>query len=305
MPVLGRDVGAWRAALGRIEGQGFHAVSVSDHVINGWSMDALTALAAAAMATTRLRLRTLVLANDYRHPVLLHRAIASIDVLSGGRMELGMGTGWLPAEYDALGLVLDPPPLRVARLAEALDIFDALFAGGPVEYHGSSYSVRNLVGLPETVQRPRPTLLVGGGSPGILRLAARRADIVGILPTRGPDARIPLYALTDAAQDARTQIVRDAATAAGRDPDTIPLQASILGFRLERPGGRREGASSVLAPGALDDMGARGGPFLLVGDADEAAERLVHLRERFGISDIHLGSDPEVFAGVVERLAGR
>jgi len=98
MPVITPDVAAWRRKLERIEDLGYHGVSVSDHVIGGWSMDVLVALTAAAMATTRLHLRSVVLANDYRHPVLLHRAVASLDVLSGGRVELGMRTGWLPAE---------------------------------------------------------------------------------------------------------------------------------------------------------------------------------------------------------------
>jgi probable F420-dependent oxidoreductase len=302
MPVLGRDVGAWRDALARIEGLGYHAVSISDHVIGGWSMDALTALAAAAMVTTRLRLRTQVLANDYRHPVLVHRAAASIDVLSGGRLELGLGTGWWRAEYAALGLDLDAPAVRVARLAETLDLLDGLFAGGPVDHAGPAYRVRGVTGLPAPVQVPRPPILVGGGSPGILRLAARRADIVGILPTRGPEGTVPMDGLHPAAQAARTRLVREAAIAAGRDPARIPLQASVLGFVLDLPGGRRQGASSILPPGALDDPGALAGPFLVRGDEDAAAERIVAWRDAYGISDIHVGSDAVAFGGIVERL---
>jgi probable F420-dependent oxidoreductase len=305
MPVLGRDVEAWRRALRRIEDLGYHGVSVSDHVIGGWSMDALTVLAAAAMATTRLRLRTLVLANDYRHPVLLHRAVASIDVLSGGRMELGLGTGWWAEEYAALGVPLDPPSARVARLDEAIDLLRGLFAGTPVDHEGEAYTVRGVTGLPAPVQRPHPPIQVGGGSRNILRLAARKADIVGILPSRGQDAHIPLEGLGAEAQAARTRTIRDAATLAGRDPDAVPVQASLLGFALELPGGRRQGASSVLPPGAMDDPGVLDGPWVITGDEDEAVARFLAWREAYGFSDIHVGSDAEAFAGVVERLAGR
>lgn len=306
LPVIGPDMGAWRRRVERIEDLGYHAVSVSDHVIGGWSMDVLIAMTAAALATTRLRVRSLVVANDYRHPVLVHRAIASMDVLSGGRVELGIGTGWWAEEYAALGLTLDPPAVRVARLEESIDIIEGLFGGEPVDHDGTSYQVRGLVGRPAPIQQPRPPILIGGGSRGILELAARRADIIGVFPSRGPDAKIPTDALGPRANEQRMDIVRDAARAAGRDPDRLPVELSILASELAAPDGtRKRTVSSVVTEAVIDD--ARGGemPGVLVGDVDEACARLLAWRARYGYSDVHVGSDPEIFAPIVARLAGR
>jgi probable F420-dependent oxidoreductase len=306
LPVIGPDVAGWRRQLERIEDLGYHAVSVSDHVIGGWSMDVLIAMTAAAMATTRLRIRSLVVANDYRHPVFVHRSIASMDVLSGGRIELGLGTGWWPAEYAALGLALDPPAVRVARLAEALDIIEGLFAGGPVDHEGAAYRMHGVEGRPQPVQRPRPPILVGGGSRGILELAARRADIVGVLPTRGADARVPVELLTPEANARRVAIVREAAAAAGRDPGGIPIQLSILASEVVGPDGTRRRTVSSLVPEAVVDTSRdRELPGVVAGDVDEACAMLREWRDRYGYSDVHVGADAEAFGPVVERLAGR
>jgi probable F420-dependent oxidoreductase len=305
MPVITPDVRAWRRALERIEDLGYHGVSVSDHVVGGWSMDVLVAMTAAAMATSRLHVRSVVLANDYRHPVLVHRAVASLDVLSGGRVELGLGTGWLPAEYQALGLRLDPPSVRVSRLEEALDIIEGLFAG-TVDLEGQAYQVRGVEGLPRPVSVPRPPIMIAGGAPRVLRLAGRRADIAAVLPVRAADGRIAASELEPEAHDRRARLVREGAESAGRDARAIPVHVNLLGFDLAGADGRRHrGASSILAPGTTEAAAGRDVPMLVEGDADEVAGRLVAWRERYGFSDIAVGSDAEAFAGVVARLAGR
>ena len=135
---------------------------------------------AAADATTTLRIGALVLCNDYRHPVVLAKEVATVDVLSGGRVEVGVGAGWMTADYDAAGIALDPPGTRIRRLAEALDVLDGLWADGACSVEGEHYRITGLDGLPKPVQRPRPPLLLGGGGRRMLSLAGRRADIVGI-----------------------------------------------------------------------------------------------------------------------------
>ena len=180
MPKLTPDLGAWQASLRRIEDLGFSTIAISEHLTGGWSMEPLVTLAAAAGVTNRMRLLTLVLANDFHHPVLLHKAIATLDVLSGGRVELGLGTGWLAADYDASGIAMEPIGRRITRLAESITVLKGLFGPLPVTFAGTHYTISALTGLPAPIQQPHPPLLIGGGGPRILGLAAKQADIVGI-----------------------------------------------------------------------------------------------------------------------------
>ena len=132
MPRLTGPVSAWRAELRRIEDLGYWAVAISDHFTRGWVMEPLVAMTAAADATTTLRMLSLVLGNDYRHPVLLHKSLATLDVLSGGRLEIGIGAGWMESDYAAANITLDPPGVRVDRLAETVDVLRGLFGGEPL-----------------------------------------------------------------------------------------------------------------------------------------------------------------------------
>ncbi|MFD0822460.1 LLM class flavin-dependent oxidoreductase, partial [Micromonospora zhanjiangensis] len=186
MPPLTRPARRWRDEIRRIEELGFSSVSVSDHLTGGWAMDPLVAMTVAAEATSRLRVLSLVLCNDFRHPVALHRALANLDVFSGGRVEFGLGAGWLRDDHDAAGLRFDPAGVRIDRLAESIGIILDLFGGKPVSRTGRYYRVTDLVGLPEPAQRPHPPLLVGGGGRRILELAGRTADIVGVNPRLAP-----------------------------------------------------------------------------------------------------------------------
>ena len=174
----------WQESVRQIESAGVDTVVVADHFTEGWSLEPMVALTAAAAATRTLRLQTGVLGNDYRHPVLVHRMAASLDRLSEGRFTLGIGAGWLTADYTAAGLRLDEPSVRIARLEESVRVIKALFAGDPVNFEGTYYTIRDLVGVPRPYQKPRPPLLMGGGSPRVLRLAGREADLVSIVASR-------------------------------------------------------------------------------------------------------------------------
>ena len=172
-PTSGGDLARSAEALG------YATFLVADHV--HLSLAPIAALTAAAEATSTLRVGSYVFANDFRHPVLLAREAATIDVLSGGRLELGLGTGFWHADYEQLGLPLDPPGVRVARLGEALQILKGALAGEePFSFSGAHYAVKDLVFRPQPVQRPRPPIAVGGGSRRLLALAAREADIVTV-----------------------------------------------------------------------------------------------------------------------------
>ncbi|MDH4366012.1 MAG: LLM class flavin-dependent oxidoreductase, partial [Acidimicrobiia bacterium] len=149
-PRLHGDARAWIDGVRRIEDLGFDTVAFSDHVSGGWVMEPMVAMTAAASATSRLRVLALVLANDLRHPGLLRKSMATLDVLSGGRVEVGLGAGWLPADYAALGIPFDPPAVRVGRLEEAVAIVRALDGPDPVTHRGTHYRLDGLEGLPRT-----------------------------------------------------------------------------------------------------------------------------------------------------------
>jgi probable F420-dependent oxidoreductase len=177
---------AWLAQVRRAEALGYDSFLIRDHVTPDYFGDQyapLVALAAAAAVSARLRLGTMVLANDFRHPALLAKEAATLDALSGGRLELGLGAGWLRAEYEAMGMALDPAGARIARLEEAVQVIRGLWSGEAYSFAGRHYTITGLQGVPAPAQRPGPPIFLGGGHERMLTLAGRRADIVGLLTT--------------------------------------------------------------------------------------------------------------------------
>lgn len=305
MPALDHTVGRWRAEVRRIEDLGFSSVAISDHLTNGWALDPVVAMTVAAEATTRLRLLSLVFCNDLRHPVLLHRAMANLDVFSHGRVEVGLGAGWLPADHDAVGLPFDPAGVRVDRLAESIGIIKELFDGKPVSMVGRHYQVEGVLGLPRPAQRPRPPILVGGGGRRILELAGRSADIVGLNPrlAAGTDPRAAAGELSADALERKIAWVRAAARTAGRDPASLEFQLRMFDIRVRHRGVEHRcqaGHAAGVPPETL-----AGSPVALRGDVTECVDRLIELRERYGVSYLHLGSNLAAAAPIVARLAGR
>lgn len=176
------DARSWRERARRAEGLGYTSLLMPDHFQPQWSP--LVALAVAAEATERLAVGTLVFCNDYRHPLVLAREIATLDQVSGGRVEFGLGAGWKQVDYDATGLACDSPGTRIARMGEALQIMKALWSSeAPVDFAGRHYRLRGALGTPRPVSRPHPRICIGGGGRRILSLAAREADIVSLNAT--------------------------------------------------------------------------------------------------------------------------
>jgi probable F420-dependent oxidoreductase len=305
MPPLIGPVSEWRDKLRRIEDLGYWSVAVSDHFTGGWMMDPLIVMTAAAEATTTLRIMPLVLANDYRHPVLLHRAMATLDVLSGGRLELGLGAGWMESDYRAAGIPFDPAPVRIERLGESVEVMKGLFGPEPFSYVGKHYQITELDGLPKPAQKPRPQFLIGGGSRQVLELAGAAADIVGINPVMRRD-RPDGQALLDLSAPGvakRIAIARAAAVEAGRDPDALRYHTSIRSMDItDVPGGKpwvSSMASEVTDPAVLTDS-----PAVLHGTVASCVEALQRRREEFGLDYFHFGGDPATAAPVVARLSG-
>ena len=308
MPRLAEPVARWHAELRRVEDLGYASVAVSDHFTQGWAMEPLVTLAAAACATSRLRLMTLVLGNDYRHPVLVHKAAATIDVLSGGRVEIGLGAGWMRSDYDAAGLPYEAPAVRVGRLEEAVAVVKGLFGPSPLSFDGDHYRITGLDGLPKPVQRPHPPILVGGGGRRVLGLAGRVADVAGIYANlrRGALDVHPVTDLSPARVAEKVAAVREAAAGAGRDTNAVELQISLLRCRVtasERQA-RDEVAAAASAWGVPAEAVAAS-PAVLVGTPTRCAELLEERRERYGLSCVHVGSDAEGAAPLTGLLAGR
>jgi probable F420-dependent oxidoreductase len=305
MPRFAGPVSQWRDRLRRIEDLGYWSVAVSDHFTRGWMMEPVVAMTAAAEATSTLRILPLVLANDYRHPVMLHKSLATLDALSGGRVEIGLGAGWMADEYEAAGMPFDSPVVRVERLAEAVDVITGLFGEAPLTYAGKHYQITELDGLPKPVQTPRPPVLIGGGGRRVLELAGSAADIVGINASmrRGATTGLSLLDLTGERVRAKVSIARDAAVGAGRDPEALSYQMSILSLDITDVPETQPWVSS-LASDVTDPAVLSASPAVLHGSVASCVETLQRNREEFGLDYIHFGGDPMVAAPVVARLAG-
>ena len=308
MPSFDLPPARWRDEVRRIEDLGFSTVSVSEHIVGGWAMDPLTVMMAAADATDRLRVLSLVLMNDLRHPALVHRAAATIDRLSGGRLELGLGAGWAARDYAALGLPFDPPGVRVDRLAESIEIIGRLFEDEPVTVAGRHFSVDALPGSPKAVQRPRPPILVGGGGRRVLELAARSADIVGVHAAMAGGELTSDVAADFSAERMAAKVgwVRAALAAAGRPADAVELQFSVYLCEVGKPRRAQERTRSTFAERlAMDPRLVADSPSVLQGSVDACADLLVERRARFGFSYLRLSDDIDAVAPLVKRLAGR
>jgi probable F420-dependent oxidoreductase len=307
MPRLEGSAREWRDSLRRIESLGFDTVGVSDHLTRGWVMEATAALLAAAEATERLRVLSLVLGNDFRHPVVLHKTAAMIDVLSDGRLELGLGAGWMRSDYDASGIAYDPPAVRLARLEESLRVIKGLFGPEPLTFRGDHYTIDALEGLPKPVQAPHPPLLVGGGGKRVLGLAAREADIVSVHCNlrRGELDEGAASDLSAERVEEKVGWVRAAAEEAGRSIDELELQfTTYLCHVTDAPSSEGATGSSFAGLLAADPELLERSPAVLIGTVDECVERLRERRERYGFSYLKLGGDVDNVAPIVARLAG-
>ena len=174
----------WEEKARRVEALGYAILVMPDHFLN--PLTPVPALAAAAAVTTTLRIGTIVFANDYRHPALLAKEAATLDLLSDGRFEFGLGAGWFQKEYERAGIPFDPPGRRIERMQEALTIFKGLWSEEPLTFQGTHYAIAGLDGTPKPVQKPHPPIFIGGTGRRMLQLAGQEADIVGFIPKTLP-----------------------------------------------------------------------------------------------------------------------
>ena len=295
------DGPAWAALARRAEEIGFDVVSLPDHL--GEQFAPLPALTAAACATTRLRLSMFVLANDMRHPGVLAKEVATLDVLSGGRVELGLGAGWDQAEYAALGVPFDRPSVRIARLEEAVTAIRSLLAGETVSAQGEHYQLQGLSVRPRPVQAGGVPIVLGGGGRKMLSLAGRLGDVVSVAAENNgrSDPSILGPGITRAVVEDQIGWVRDAA---GERFDSLELNLRVrmAAIGVDREAEARAGAEGMNC--SADDL--LGSPFCLLGRADEVADQLLRTRDELGISYFTVSQrHMEQMAPVVARLGGR
>lgn len=288
----------------RAEATGFSALVVPDHLID--QMAPVPTMAYVAAATEWLRIGSFVINNDLRHPTVLAHDLATLDVLSGGRLEIGIGAGWNVPEYTETGLSFDPVGTRVGRLAEAITVLKGCFGEEPFSFRGEHYELDGYDGRPKPVQRPHPPLMIGGGGRRVLALAGREADIVSFAPRTLPGQVRDPRSITLAATEEKVGWVRQAAGErfaelelnvypSGVAPlltDRARQEAEALADRFREQSGLEISAGEVLES-----------PHFYVGTVDSLVDKLRSLRERLGISSFMVGEVGELDP-VVERLAG-
>jgi len=292
----------FREKARKAEAFGYSTLFVPDHFIDH-PLAPMPAMATAAAVTDTLRIGSLVLGNDYKHPVVLAREAATLDLLSDGRLELGLGAGWMTADYDKAGLELDRPGVRIDRLGEAVTILKGLMGDDPFTFHGKHYNVTELDGEPKPVQQPHPPFIIGGGGPKILALAAREAAIVGINANLRGGVAISddtAQSMTGSATDEKLARLR---AAAGDRFDDLEIQ-SFVGFTnftddRQALAEMMAGAFGVAPEEALET------PVVLAGTLEQMIDDLRDRRERWEMSYVVVGVDVmEQFAPAVARLAG-
>ncbi|HEX2194616.1 MAG TPA: TIGR03621 family F420-dependent LLM class oxidoreductase [Candidatus Limnocylindria bacterium] len=289
---------AWVAFARRVEELGYDVLYVTDHLSD--QMSPISALAAAAAVTRRLRIGPYVFANDFRHPLVMAREAATLDYLSGGRLELGLGAGWRRSDYRQLGYAYPPPGRRIDRLVESLGVVKRLLAGETVTHDGRFYHLDRARIAPMPVQRPIP-IHIGAGGPRMLRLAAHEADIVGLIPQFSPRGATRMTDVGEGALARKVALVRETA---GPRFDALELSIYCADAGMVGSGHTVAGSIGSALKGAL--VAPVGSPYFLFGTLRALRERLLRRREALGISHYAIPHHAmEGMAPLVDALASR
>ena len=288
----------------RAEATGIDVLVIPDHLVE--QLSPVPAMATIAAVTERVRVAAFVFNNDLRHPAVLAQDLASLDVLSDGRLEVAMGAGWNRPEYDAIGLPFDPVGTRVSRLTEAIAVLKGCFADGRFDFRGDHYTIDGYDARPKPVQRPHPPFFVGGGGKRLLNLAGREANTVGLAPRLLPGPKGDPRSITVAATEEKIAWVRQAAGDRFEElefniyPSMSPIVVTDAArSELEALAARLRDRTGLEV--SVDDLVES--PHIFIGSVESLVEKFQSLRERLGISSIMVGEVDEL-TPVVERLAG-
>ena len=290
----------WREKARLVETIGYSTLYLPDHF--GDQLGPIAALMSAADATTRLRVGSLVFDNDYRHPIVLAKEAATLDLLSDGRLDFGIGAGWLVSDYEQTGIPLDPPGIRIERMAEALQIIKSFFAGGAVSFAGKHYTVHGVEAAPSPVQKPHPPIVLGGGGKRMLRLAGREADIVSVNFNLS-EGRVNRNLVRTGMADATDEKVAWIKEAAGERFPAIEMSVTVFVANVTDD---RISVAEAMAAGLQSQPGEiLQTPHFLIGTVEQIIEDLQARRERYGISYVIVPDEAaQSLAPVVERLTG-
>ncbi len=278
----------WAELARRTEAAGYSVLTMPDHFTD--QLAPVPALMAALDATTTLRVGALVFDNDYKHPVVLAKELATMDVLSDGRTEIGLGAGWMISDYEQAGIPYDSPKVRIDRFVEGLAIIKGVMQDGPFSFSGQHYTVTNYDGQPKPAQKPLPPILIGGGGPRVLKFAAREADIIGINGTLtagvvGPEA---LATMTAESVDEKVAIVAAEAERVGRLND---VEMNIRTFFVKVTNDRQKTVAGISSMFGVSEEMINSSPFALIGSVESCIEQLIERREKWGFSYTIVGAE--------------
>ncbi len=295
------DRRTWTETARRVESLGYSVATMPDHF--NQQLAPIPALQAVLDATTTLRAGALVFDNDYKHPAVLAKELATMDVLSDGRVEIGLGAGWMISDYEQLGLPYDRAGVRIDRFVEGVAVIRGAMADGPFDHRGEHYTITGYEGFPKPVQRPCPPILIGGGGRRVLTIAAQQADIVGVNGTLhagmfGPEA---LATMTEEAVADKVAIVADAAGSRRAE-----IEMNIRTFFVSVTDDRAGQVAAISSMIGVDESLVAASPYALVGSPSKIVEDLRERRDRFGFSYVTVSADQlDAFAPVVAELVGR
>jgi probable F420-dependent oxidoreductase len=304
----------WVDLARKVEDSGYSTLHVADHLLGPGSkiegtghrvqtLAIIPAMTAAAMATTTLRIGSRMACVSYHLPTVLTKEMASIDVLSEGRLEIGLGAGWLVNEYEALGIPWESAGRRIQLLRETAEFMRMAYADeGEVDYHGEFIASFGYRAVPQPIQRPWPPLMIGGGAPKVLGLAGELADIVSV-NFNNSSGTVGAGSIASSTEEETHKKIEWIKAGAGERFDDIELETATYFISVE---GRSEiTAESVVARTGMELAELKRFPHAAVGSVDEICEELQRRREEYGFSYITVGdAHLDAYLPIVERLAG-
>ena len=299
--IRGADSGAgFIETVQQIEQHGYTTAAMVDHFNPTYAPT--PGLMAAAMIAPSLRVLATVYDNDFRNPVLLAKEIATMDQITGGRVDFGLGAGWLERDYEQTGIQYDRPGVRISRMEEALAVFKGAWSGEAFNYDGEHYTVKDHTGFPVPAQKPHPPIYIGGGGQRILGIAGREADIIGVHVRFGPEGALDSADTFRAEMDKRIEWIK---AGAGDRFDDIELALLLFAAKVvDSDAAKQREIESIAEANGLSVDAVEASPYFLVGTEDDMVEQVEGLRETYGVSHFTVTpGDVDGFSAVVKRLS--